>query len=75
MSNAAENKMWRTAVSLGRMWGVMETLNEMGPTEPLEKNVDRLIVWAEEYVNSGKEDLVQFFQRKVKGMQKCRRQQ
>lgn len=75
MSNAAENKMWRTAVSLGRMWGVMETLNEMGPTEPLEKNVDRMVAWAEEYIGSGEEDLVQFFQRKVKGMQKCRRQQ
>lgn len=53
------------AISLARMYGISECLNDI-PFVPQGKMNDMIVGWAEEYVKNGENDLVEFFEYKIK---------
>ncbi len=59
------NKYIETAITLARLYGIAETLQ---PWEYLEndkfKNI--IISWTEEYLKNDKQDILSFFETKVK---------
>ena len=62
-----QRKICETAVHFARMWGVMETLDsdDKLSRQDFNKSVEKIISWAEEFVESNKEDHLVFFQKKM----------
>lgn len=69
-----KGRMDKHAVALGlaRMWGVMETLEDIGSASQQEV-CDTVTAWAEEFITGGQSDLVDFFDRKAKAVKKGRK--
>lgn len=63
--NPATQKIYETAVQFTRKWGVMETLDGTLPNQGTEENMNCMIAWATEFVNSSKTDSVDFFEQKM----------
>lgn len=59
------NKYIETAITLARLYGIAETLQ---PWEYLENNKFKSIIisWTEEYLKNDKQDIISFFETKVK---------
>lgn len=66
-----KSRMDKHAVAVGfaRMWGVMETLEDIGSASQQEV-CDTVTAWAEEFITGGQSDLVDFFDRKAKAVKK-----
>lgn len=67
---AHSKKVTDTAIELARMWGVMETLEDIPsmkevPTNSDDKNKETLVSWAEEYVVTGQTDMLRFLKGKL----------
>ena len=67
---AHSKKVTDTAIELARMWGVMETLEDIPsmkevPTNSADKNKETLVSWAEEYVVTGQTDMLRFLKGKL----------
>lgn len=62
------DEITKIAVWFGRMWGIMETLEEREELWSQDFHVisEILIEWAEEFVHKDEKDLTDFFQRKIK---------
>lgn len=58
-------KRYETAICFARMYGVKETLEPL-PYVENEIITGRMLQWAEEYLESGSADMVQFFLDKCK---------
>lgn len=61
-------EVYETAIRLARMWGVIQTLEEINEMEEFpttDENVESIISWAEEYVESGQNDMFEFMKRKL----------
>lgn len=63
-------EVYETAIKLARIWGVMETLENIPsmkevPTTDENQNMDSILSWAEEYVNSGQTDMLEFMKAKL----------
>lgn len=56
-----------TAISLARMYGIGECLNDI-PFIQQGKMNDMIVNWAEEYMKTGENDLVDFFEYKIKNI-------
>lgn len=59
------NKYIETAITLARLYGIAETLQ---PWEYLENDKFKSIIisWTEEYLKNDKQDILSFFETKVK---------
>lgn len=67
---AHSKKVTDTAIELARMWGVMETLEDIPsmkevPTNSDDKNKETLVAWAKEYVVTGQTDMLSFLKGKL----------
>ena len=58
-------KAVKTAISLGRLWGISETLEEIPAGDP-EDVIRMLYGWTQEYMEAegGRQDIVTFFLKK-----------
>lgn len=68
MEEATKNpttQIYETAVQFARKWGVMETLDGTLPNQGTEENMNCMLAWATEFVNSGETDSADFFERKL----------
>lgn len=64
-------KVCYAAIQLARIWGIMETLGRFPPMDkaPVEngfRGEECLLKWAEEYVHTEQEDIVEFLKKKMK---------
>lgn len=57
-------KYLHTALILARMYGVAETLQPWDFLE-IEKFIPKIESWTEEFLSSGDDDIVRFFESKV----------
>lgn len=62
--HVAEYTLCEVTAWFARMWGIMETLDNL-PQKDFKENVGILISWAEEFVEKEEKDMVLFFQQKV----------
>ena len=62
--NVEEYSTCEVTAWFARMWGVMETLENL-PQQDFKDTADVLVSWAEEFVEKGERDPVLFFQRKI----------
>lgn len=63
MKTDQEQKKLETAIIFARMYGVKETLEPL-PYAANEQIAAMVTEWAEEYLNTGAEDMVSFFEEK-----------
>lgn len=59
------NKYIETAITLARLYGIAETLQPWGYLEN-DKFKNIIISWTEEYLKNDKQDILSFFETKVK---------
>lgn len=61
-------EVYEVAINLGRIWGVMETLENiptMKEVPATDDTMESILCWAEEYVNSGQTDMLEFMKAKT----------
>ena len=61
-------EVYEVAINLARIWGVMETLENiptMKEVPTADDTMECILGWAEEYVNSGKTDMLEFMKAKL----------
>lgn len=61
-------EVYEVAINLGRIWGVMETLENiptMKEVPATDDTMESILGWAEEYVNSGQTDMLEFMKAKL----------
>lgn len=69
-SGGREIKVYELAICFARMWGVAETLSPL-PNLGFSEVKERMIRWAEEYVEAGEGDFLLFFRRKLAETEKA----
>lgn len=65
-----KKEVYETAIKLARIWGVMEKLENIPsmkevPTTDENENMESILSWAEEYVCTGKDDMLEFMKEKL----------
>ena len=61
-------EIYETAINLARIWGVMETLENIPSMKEIptnDENMDSILSWAEEYVSTGQTDMLEFMKAKL----------
>lgn len=61
-------EVYEVAINLGRIWGVMETLENIPTMKELpatHETMESILGWAEEYVSSGQTDMLEFMKEKL----------
>lgn len=64
-----QNRIYETAICFARMWGVMETLEEI-PNMGFKEVRDYVVEMAQQYNEEGGRDMVQFFEKRTKEIRK-----
>lgn len=59
-----ELTQWQAAVTFARLYGIAETLNPW-PYLDNERFFRKIEAWTQEYLQSGEEDLLHFFEQKI----------
>ena len=60
--------VYEVAINFGRIWGVMETLENiptMKEVPATDDTMESILGWEEEYVNSGQTDMIEFMKAKL----------
>lgn len=60
-------QVYETAICLARMWGIAETLEPL-PNKSFQDVKNMVIEWAEDYITTGEQDLVEYFVKKIKNV-------
>ena len=61
-------EVYETAINLARIWGVMETLENipnMKEVPTTDENMESILVWAEEFIVTEAPDMLEFMKEKL----------